>query len=76
MYFKHPNGSYIRVPQIENAGVGLPNGGMTVYYIQPPTNEKVTAFPQVRRAFSVFHLAQCVERMTEDLDVGVPNDHR
>ncbi|KAF6759662.1 hypothetical protein DFP72DRAFT_137343 [Ephemerocybe angulata] len=46
MYFKHPNGSYIRVPQIENAFVGLPHGGMTVYYIQPPTNEKVTAFPK------------------------------
>ncbi|KAJ2912083.1 hypothetical protein MD484_g8333, partial [Candolleomyces efflorescens] len=47
MYFKHPNGSYIRVPQIENAGVGLPNGGMTVYYIQPPTNEKVTSFSKI-----------------------------
>ncbi|KAJ3543931.1 hypothetical protein NMY22_g2970 [Coprinellus aureogranulatus] len=46
MYFKHPNGSYIRVPQIPNTGTGSPNGGMTVYYIQPPTGEKVTAFPK------------------------------
>ena len=47
MFFKHPNGSFIRVPQIENHVTGLPNGGMTVYYIQPPTDEKVTAFPKV-----------------------------
>jgi hypothetical protein len=47
MYFKHLNGSFIRVPQIENHVTGFPNGGMTVYYIQPPTDEKVTAFPKV-----------------------------
>ncbi|KAF6760909.1 hypothetical protein DFP72DRAFT_881756 [Ephemerocybe angulata] len=44
MYFKHSNGSYMRVPQMANQFVGSPNGGMTVYYIQPPNNQKVTAF--------------------------------
>jgi hypothetical protein len=46
MYFKHSNGSYIRVPQMANQFVGSPNGGMTVYYIQPAGNQKVTAFPK------------------------------
>ncbi|KAF9523414.1 hypothetical protein CPB83DRAFT_799362 [Crepidotus variabilis] len=44
MYFKHPNGSFLRVPQVANGGTGAPNGGMTVYYIQPPSGEKVVAF--------------------------------
>ncbi|KAJ2926694.1 hypothetical protein H1R20_g10409, partial [Candolleomyces eurysporus] len=46
MYFKHSNGSYIRVPQIANQFTGSPNGGMTVYYIQPSNNQKVTSFPK------------------------------
>ncbi|KAJ2918739.1 hypothetical protein MD484_g1659, partial [Candolleomyces efflorescens] len=46
MYFKHENGSFLRVPQIPNHFTGNPNGGMTVYYIQPPVFEKVTAFPK------------------------------
>ncbi|KAJ2930305.1 hypothetical protein H1R20_g6751, partial [Candolleomyces eurysporus] len=46
MYFKHTNGSYIRVPQIPNHIVGSPNGGMTVYYIQHPDGGKITAFPK------------------------------
>ncbi|KAF5318945.1 hypothetical protein D9611_013664 [Ephemerocybe angulata] len=46
MYFKHPNGSYIRVPQManHNTGPGLQDGGMTVYYFQPPNNQKTVAF--------------------------------
>ncbi|EFI28535.1 hypothetical protein CC1G_13557 [Coprinopsis cinerea okayama7 len=47
LYFKHPNGSYIRVPQMANHYTGAPNGGMTVYYFQPrpPTKDlKVVAF--------------------------------
>ncbi|KAF9522009.1 hypothetical protein CPB83DRAFT_151407 [Crepidotus variabilis] len=44
LFFKHPNGSFIRVPQMANQAVGSPNGGMTVYYIQPQSGEKVTAF--------------------------------
>ncbi|KAJ2922956.1 hypothetical protein H1R20_g14125, partial [Candolleomyces eurysporus] len=49
MYFKHSNGSYLRVPQIPNHYTGAPEGGMTIYYIQPPGNgpeNKVTAFPK------------------------------
>ncbi|KAH6897879.1 hypothetical protein BKA70DRAFT_1115896 [Coprinopsis sp. MPI-PUGE-AT-0042] len=44
MYFKHPNGSFIRVPQIPNHVTGSPDGGMTVYYIQPPDLSPVVAF--------------------------------
>ncbi|RXW18155.1 hypothetical protein EST38_g7702 [Candolleomyces aberdarensis] len=43
LFFKHTNGSYIRVPQLPNLNTGSPNGGMTVYYIQ--TETKITAFP-------------------------------
>jgi hypothetical protein len=46
MYFKHTNGSYTRVPQKPNHLTGSPNGGMTVYYIQPPRGTKVTQFPK------------------------------
>ncbi|TFK21038.1 hypothetical protein FA15DRAFT_646138 [Coprinopsis marcescibilis] len=40
LYFKHPNGTFLRVPQManHNTGPGLQSGGMTVYYFQPPTN--------------------------------------
>ena len=48
MYFKHTNGSYIRVNQKANDQVGGTNGGMTVYYIAGyPPFQKVTAFPKV-----------------------------
>ena len=63
MYFKHENGSYFRVPQVPNHFTGDPKGGMTVYYIQPPTYEPVTAFPKVC-AFSFLLKVQgeqCVE---------------
>ncbi|KAF9529953.1 hypothetical protein CPB83DRAFT_925410 [Crepidotus variabilis] len=47
MYFKHPNGTYLRVPQIPNHVIGSPKGGMTVYYLQiAQPGEKVTAFPK------------------------------
>jgi hypothetical protein len=50
LYFKHRNGSFLRVPQFANQFTGSPNGGMTVYYIQPgvtnPNKEKVTTFPK------------------------------
>lgn len=44
LYFKHSNGSYMRVPQMANQFTGSPSGGMTVYYIQPSGNQKVVAF--------------------------------
>ncbi|TEB28238.1 hypothetical protein FA13DRAFT_1735873 [Coprinellus micaceus] len=53
MYFKHTNGSYIRVPQIANHITGAPNGGMTVYYVQHPSGVKVTAFPKGFRMITV-----------------------
>ncbi|TFK22731.1 hypothetical protein FA15DRAFT_504932 [Coprinopsis marcescibilis] len=47
LYFRHTNGSYIRVPQIPNHVTGSPNGGMTVYYLQRSgTNRRVSAFPK------------------------------
>ena len=51
LYFKHRNGSFIRVPQIANEGTGAPNGGMTIYYIRPrppAQNLSITIFPEVR----------------------------
>jgi hypothetical protein len=49
LYFRHPNGSYLRVPQManHNTGPGIQAGGMTIYYFQPvpPTNNlEVVAF--------------------------------
>ncbi|EAU87499.2 hypothetical protein CC1G_11718 [Coprinopsis cinerea okayama7 len=48
LYFHHPNGSFIRVPQMPNHLVGNHNGGMTVYYLPgaPPFDKKITAFPK------------------------------
>jgi hypothetical protein len=34
-----------------NQFTGSPSGGMTVYYIQPSNNQKVTAFPKVKPGF-------------------------
>lgn len=53
MFFKHPNGTYKRVPIMQNTALpaGI-NGGMTVYYTQQDFfsngNQKITAFPKVR----------------------------
>ncbi|KAK3680920.1 hypothetical protein B0T22DRAFT_524326 [Podospora appendiculata] len=45
VYFKARNGSYKRVPQVTNLGLGV-QAGMTVYYIRGYTaSAKVTAFP-------------------------------
>lgn len=47
LYFKHDNGTYIRVPQKANHEVGNTDGGFTVYYIAGyPPFQKVTAFPK------------------------------
>ncbi|TEB37040.1 hypothetical protein FA13DRAFT_1622492 [Coprinellus micaceus] len=49
MYFRHRNGSFIRVPQIANENTGAPDGGMTIYYIEPRAPSKnltVTTFPK------------------------------
>jgi len=47
MYFKYPNGTFARVPQMANHLQGSQNGGMTVYYIQPTNKaKKVKQFPK------------------------------
>ena len=48
MFFKHKNGSYIRVPQVGNGGPQgklLQNGGLDIYYLQ--NGNKMTAFKKV-----------------------------
>jgi hypothetical protein len=52
MFFKHPNGTYKRVPIMQNTALpnGI-NGGMTVYYTQQDFSsngkDKITAFKPV-----------------------------
>ena len=47
LYFRAPNGTFKRVPQYVNLGLGG-KGGMTVYYIPPYDGKtKVTAFAPV-----------------------------
>jgi len=60
MFFKHSNGTYKRVPIMQNTA--LPNGikgGMTIYYTQESFssngNKKIKAFPPVR-----LHSLNCV----------------
>lgn len=50
MFFRHENGSYKKVPIMQNTALPTPiNGGMTVYYTQKDFNsngnQKITAFP-------------------------------
>jgi hypothetical protein len=48
VYFRHRNGSYKRVPQVNNLGTNV-KGGITVYYIRGyQASAKVTAFKPVR----------------------------
>lgn len=52
-----------------NTGPGLQDGGMTVYYFQPPNNAKTTAFGKVS--------GHPIWEMGVDLNVfiaGVPHD--
>jgi Domain of unknown function (DUF1996) len=59
MFFKAENGSYKRVPIMQNTALpnGI-NGGMTVYYTQQDFNsngnQKITAFKPVRSKLSFF----------------------
>lgn len=55
MFFKHQNGSYKRVPLMQNTALPTPiNGGMTIYYSQHDLTSnngvKVTAFKPVSMA--------------------------
>lgn len=52
MFFKHPNGTYKRVPLMQNTALPMGiNGGMTIYYTQESFysngRQKITAFPPV-----------------------------
>ena len=47
LYFRARNGTFKRVPQKGNVGFEQANGGMTIYYIPPYDNSKVTAFRKV-----------------------------
>lgn len=47
VYFKARNGTFKRVPQVVNLGLGT-KAGMTIYYIRGyQASAKVTAFPKV-----------------------------
>lgn len=51
LYFHHPNGSFIRVPQRPGHFSVYPpergpDGGIMIYYIQAPNEPSVTAFPK------------------------------
>lgn len=49
IYYKARNGTFKRVPQVANLGLGV-EGGMTVYYIRGYQQAaSVTAFPPVSR---------------------------
>ncbi|TFK23865.1 hypothetical protein FA15DRAFT_656355 [Coprinopsis marcescibilis] len=69
LYFKHPNGSFIRVPQIPNHVTGNPDGGMTVYYIQPPDLSPTVAF---RPGFRMITGNPMVRRRSTKLDPRSP----
>jgi hypothetical protein len=62
MFFKHTNGSYKRVPIMQNTALPEPiNGGMTIYYTQQDFysngNQKITAFPPVSSPGSLVKVA-------------------
>jgi hypothetical protein len=73
MFFKHDNGSYKRVPIMQNAALpnGI-NGGMTIYYTQKDFNsngnQKITAFPKVYKTSQ--------RRCSGLIKLGFPHDCR
>ena len=58
-----------QVPQMANQFTGSPNGGMTVYYIQPANNQKVTSFPKVQ-------ILACSSSKicSKPVSLGIPHD--
>lgn len=53
LFFKAPNGTFKRVPQMTNLGLKGKNGGMTIYYNSPYDGKtKVTAFKPVSNPVS------------------------
>jgi hypothetical protein len=74
MYFRHTNGSYKRVPIMQNGALPTPiNGGMTVYYTQQDFssngNVKMTAFRPVG-TISLYPSETTTDRIS-----GLPHDY-
>jgi hypothetical protein len=70
MYFKHPNGSYLRVPQMpnHNSGPGYQDGGMTVYYFQPSvTINETVKFVPFQKGFRM-RVGSPMRRRKDDID--------
>lgn len=82
MFFKHSNGSYKRVPLMQNTALpnGI-NGGMTIYYTQQDFfsngNQKITAFQPVSPQF-LFHewRFSLKDKLTMPPLPGLPDDGR
>lgn len=82
MFFKHSNGSYKRVPIMQNTALpnGI-NGGMTIYYTQQDFNsngnQKITAFKPVSKEPTQSH-PQVMSLLSQraDLITGLPDDGR
>lgn len=55
-----------------NQAVGSPNGGMTVYYIQPPNNQKTVAFAKVCPVIPALRFKDEGNKTAK----GLPNDRR
>ncbi|TEB33100.1 hypothetical protein FA13DRAFT_186037 [Coprinellus micaceus] len=72
MYFKHSNGSYLRVPQMpnHNSGPGLQDGGMTIYYFQPTYEGDNVTFVSFPKGFRM-RVGSPMRRTEDDID---PND--
>ncbi|KAF6755041.1 hypothetical protein DFP72DRAFT_990244 [Ephemerocybe angulata] len=73
MYFKHRNGSFIRVPQIANDFTGAPNGGMTIYYIRPRAPSKNLSVTAFREGFRMRVGAPNARSNTYDTRSGAVN---
>jgi hypothetical protein len=73
MFFKHQNGSYHKVPIMQNTALpnGI-NGGMTVYYTQQDFfsngNQKITAFKPVSQ-----RPADRTTSLAEQRTIGLPH---
>jgi hypothetical protein len=76
MFFKHPNGTYKRVPIMQNTALpnGI-NGGMTIYYTQQDFNsngnQKITAFKPGVSQLPFPHLDRVVREERERLTHAV-----
>lgn len=57
-----------------NTGPGLQDGGMTIYYFQPPNNQKTVAFGKVLPSYT-FNLSFMLRLVISlFMNSGLPND--